>query len=133
MKVSPNSFQLEFLYEDYGSFIDAGVDGKETKYGTRKYGLETFSYKNKMPPPNALLKWANKKRLRLRDKETGKFMLGGQQSLAFIIARSIFKHGIKPSYFFTNAFEKAYKKLPQDIIEAYGLDGESFLDYTINK
>ena len=27
LKVSPNSFQLEFMFADYGAFVDAGVDG----------------------------------------------------------------------------------------------------------
>lgn len=131
LKVSPNSFQLEFMFADYGSFLDAGVDGKETRYGQRKYGLKTFSYKTKMPPTTSILKWANKKKLRLRNKETGKFMKGGQQSLAFLIARSIFRHGKKPSYWFSDAFETAYKKLPQELIDKYALDVETFLDYTI--
>jgi hypothetical protein len=86
-----------------------------------------------MPPIASILKWTNKKRLRLRNKETGKFMKGGQQSLAFLIARSIFMYGKKPSYWFSDAFESAYKKLPQELIDKYALDVESFLDYTTNK
>ena len=130
LKVSSNSFQLEFMFADYGSFLDAGVDGTKKRYGQRKYGLKTFSYKTKMPPIATILKWTNQKRLRLRNKETGKFMKGGQQSLAFLIARSIFMYGQKPSYWFTEAFESAYKKLPQELIDKYALDVESFLDYT---
>ena len=127
------SFQLEFMFADYGSYLDAGVDGTKKKYGQRKFGLKTFSYKTKMPPIASILKWTNKKRLRLRNKETGKFMKGGQQSLAFLIARSIFMYGQKPSYWFTQAFESAYKKLPQELIDKYALDVESFLEYTTQK
>ena len=130
VKTSPNSFQLEFMFADYGAYLDAGVDGTKTKYGLRKFGLKTFSYKTKMPPIATILKWTNSKRLRLRNKETGKFTKGGQQSLAFMIARSIFRHGQKPSYWFTEAFEIAYKKLPQELIDKYALDVESFLDQT---
>jgi len=127
------SFQLEFMFADYGSYLDAGVDGTKKKYGQRKFGLKTYSYKTKMPPVATILKWTNKKRLRLRNKETGKFMKGGQQSLAFLIARSIFMYGQKPSYWFTQAFESAYKKLPQELIDKYALDVESFLEYTTQK
>lgn len=127
------SFQLEFMFADYGSYLDAGVDGTKKKYGQRKFGLKTYSYKTKMPPIASILKWTNKKRLRLRNKETGKFMKGGQQSLAFLIARSIFMYGKKPSYWFSDAFESAYKKLPQELIDKYALDVESFLEYTTQK
>jgi len=136
LKVSPNSLQLQFMYLDYGAYLDAGVDGTKKKYGERKYGLKKFSYNSQgnslkgMPPTSSILKWVNKKRLRLRNKDTGKFMKGGQKSLAFLIARSIFWFGKKPSYWFSDAFESAYKKLPQEFIDAYALDVESFLDQT---
>jgi hypothetical protein len=42
-------------------------------------------------------------------------------------------YGKKPSYWFSDAFESAYKKLPQELIDKYALDVESFLDYTTNK
>ena len=35
-KTMPNSFSLEFFMNGYGQFVDAGVDGIETKYGKRK-------------------------------------------------------------------------------------------------
>jgi len=84
-----------------------------------------------MPPTSSILKWVNKRGLRLRNKETGQFMKGGQQSLAFVIARSIFQKGFKPSYFFSDAFDKAFKKIDKKLIEKYALDVEAFLDYTL--
>jgi len=136
LKVSPNSFQLEFMFADYGAFVDAGVDGKKTKYGKRKYGLKAFSYKTKMPPPKAFDKWVVKQGIAPRGKK-GQFKkrsiqsVGFKNSITFLIARSIFQHGMKPSYFFSEAFESAYKKFPQELIDKYALDVESFLDYTI--
>jgi hypothetical protein len=32
--------------------------------------------------------------------------------------------GIKPSLFFTKPFEAAFKRLPDDLIEKFGLDAE---------
>ena len=126
-KVMPNSFSLQFLMDDYGIFQDKGVSGKKKKYNT------PFSYSNKMPPRDAILKWVNDRRMRLKDKETGKFIRGGQNSLAFLIQRSIFQKGIKPSLFFTKPFEAAFKRLPKDFIDAYGLDFEKFLDFSLKK
>jgi hypothetical protein len=45
------------------------------------------------------------------------------QSTAWLITRSIYSKGIKPSLFFTKPFEAAYKNLPNVLIEKYGLEG----------
>ena len=63
-----------------------------------------------------------------RDKK-GKFI--DRRSLKFAIAKNIFKKGIKPSLFFTKPFENEYKKLSNELIEAYGLDMSEFLQYTL--
>ena len=49
-----------------------------------------------------------------------------------MIARSIFNNGIKPSLFFTKPFEKAFKNLNKDLVEAYKLDVEQLMKNTIN-
>jgi hypothetical protein len=112
LKVSPNSFELDFSMEDYGIFQDAGVSGTRKKYNT------PYSYKSKMPPVKAFDKWLVRKGIAPRDK--GKFT--SRKSLAFLMARSVYRNGIKPSLFFTKPFEAAYKNLPQELIEKYGLD-----------
>ena len=53
------------------------------------------------------------------------------KSMSFLIQRSIFEKGIKPSLFFTKPFEQGFKKLPDELIEAYGLDVEELLEYTL--
>lgn len=126
LNVSPNSFSLAFLMEEYGVFQDKGVSGTKKKYNTK------FKYTTKQPPIKDILKWVNARRLRLRDKETGRFKKGGQRSLAFVIARSIKEKGIKPSLFFTKPFESAFANLPDDIVEAFALDVDKFLNSTIN-
>ena len=57
--------------------------------------------------------------------KTGKFQ--SRKGIQFAIARSIFYKGIKPSLFFTKPFEKAYKTLPDVLIDKYGLDAEQLL------
>jgi hypothetical protein len=124
IEVGANSFRIAFLMEDYGVFQDQGVSGTKKKYNT------PFSYKSKRPPLQPILNWVEKRRFQFR-KENGKFM--SYKSTAFLITRGIFKNGIKPSLFFTKPFEKAFERLPDELVEAYGLDVEQFLKYTITK
>ena len=123
VKVSKNSFELSFLMEDYGIFQDKGVSGVKKKYNTK------FAYTNKMPPPSKMDKWIVKKGIAPRDKN-GKFI--SRKSLQFMIARSIFNNGIKPSLFFTKPFEKAFKNIDKDLIKAYKLDIETLMQNSIN-
>ena len=125
IEVGANSFRMAFLMEDYGTFQDKGVSGTQKKYNT------PFSYKSKKPPLKPITQWVTKRRFQFRNKENGKFM--SYQSTAFLIRNGIFKNGIKPSLFFTKPFEKAFERLPDELVEAYGLDVEEFLEYTINK
>ena len=125
IEVGANSFRMAFLMEDYGAYQDKGVSGTQKKYNT------PFSYKSKKPPLKPITQWVTKRRFQFRNKETGKFM--SYQSTAFLVRNGIFKNGIKPSLFFTKPFEKAFERLPDELVEAYGLDVEQFLQYTINK
>lgn len=124
LTTSPNSFSLFFIMNEYGVFQDKGVSGTKKKYNTK------FSYKNKMPPIKPLADWAKFRRIRLRN-EKGQFAKGNYKTIGYFIARSIQKKGIKPSLFFTKPFERAFKNLPEDLIEAYALDLDNFIDYTI--
>jgi len=116
VKESKNSIQISFEMEDYGFYQDRGVQG--TKGGK---SLDGYKYTNKMPPPKAFDKWNVKKGIAPRDKK-GKFIK--RKSLNFLIARSVFEKGIKPTLFFTKPFEKYYKRLPEELVEKYGLDME---------
>ena len=124
LNVSPNSFSMSFLMEDYGVFQDKGVSGIKKKYNT------PYSYTNKMPPPSKMDKWIVRKGLKGVRGKDGKFI--SRKSLQFMIARSIYNNGIKPSLFFTKPFEKAFKRLDKDIIKAYQLDVEELLKFTTN-
>jgi hypothetical protein len=115
VKAMPNSIGIYFEMEEYGAYQDKGVNGKFSAYAT------AYSYKSKIPPPSKLDKWIVRKGIAPRD-EKGKLL--PRKSLQFLIARSIFLKGIKPSLFFTKAFEGGYKKLPDELIKKYGLDME---------
>lgn len=118
VKVSENSFQASISAEDYATFQDLGVSGKEKKYNT------PFSYKDKRPPAKAFDKWVVRKGIAPRNAK-GQFQT--RNSLLFAIANSVYLNGIKPSYFLTKPFEKGFKGLGDEIIEQYGLDVEVFL------
>jgi hypothetical protein len=124
LKVSKNSFELGFEMPIYGQFQDQGVSGKKKKYNT------PFSYKSKMPPSKIFEDWIKRKGIKGRDKQ-GRFIT--HKTLSYLIARSVFNNGIKPSLFFTRPFELAYKRLGDDIIESFGLDIDEFLQYTLKK
>jgi len=136
VKVSKNSFELTFLMEEYGVFQDKGVKGTKSNYVENKDS--PFSYKSKggknglkgMPPPKAFDKWIVRKGLKgIRDKK-GQFI--SRKSLQFMIARSVFEKGVKASMFFTKPFEKAFKGLNKDLVEAYKLDVEALMKNSIN-
>ena len=116
--VGNNSIGLTFKAENYAEFVDKGVSGTEIKYNT------PFSFGSKMPPTKALDKWIVKKGIAPRTKQ-GTFE--SRENLKFAIAKSIQRKGFKPTLFFTKPFEDGFKRLPNEIIEAYGLDVEQFL------
>jgi len=131
VKVSKNSFQLSFMMEDYGVFQDKGVRGKSSsakapnspfRFGTgtgKKGGLS-----------EGINKWVKRKRFQFKDRKSGRFL--SYDSTAFLISRSIYHKGIAPSMFFTKPFEKAFKNLDKDLIEAYKLDVEALIKNSIN-
>ena len=123
-KAMPNSFSMDFFMEDYGHFQDKGVSGVVKKYDT------PYNYTTKMPPIRSLDKWIVRRGIAPRGKN-GKFV--SRQGLKFAIARSIFKNGIKPSLFFTKPFEAAYKKLPSELVDKFGLDALELFDMTIQQ
>jgi len=145
VEVGANSFRLQFLMEDYGKFQDKGVKGKDpTKVSSRarikgqqapnspyKFGSGKFKGTWRLFV-NSIDKWVRAKGIRLRD-DKGRYTKGNVKTISQIIASNIYARGIKPSLFFTKPFEAAFRKLPDELIEAYGLDVEEFLQYTINK
>ena len=135
IKVSKNSFKLRILMEEYAMFQDRGVRGADpsmVKNGQQKAPLSPYRFKNKMPPLKPILDWVKLKKIRLRD-EKGKFKKGSYKTVAFLVQRSIYAQGLKPSLFFTRPFIKAFDNLPDDIVEAYGLDLEQFIKFTQKK
>ena len=130
--VMPNSFRLKFEMEDYGKFQDQGVKGTKSNYIENKNSPFSFGTGTgkKGGLSGGIKKWVESRRFQFRDKK-GKFL--SYESTAYLISRSIWNKGIKASLFFTKPFEKGFKRLPEELLEAYGLDINEFLDYTIKQ
>lgn len=119
------SFSLDMKMEEYGEFVDKGVSGKNKKYNT------PFSFRSKMPPREPIREWLRIKGIRFRDNK-GRFKKGGITTLSYLIQRSVFRKGLRPSLFFARSFENAFKQLPQEIADAYALDVADLMDHTLN-
>ena len=112
VKAMPNSFEFDFLMNEYGEWVDKG----------RRAG--------KNPPFSPLRKWVEDRRIQFRDNR-GRFQTYDQT--AWAVVKSIGKKGIEPSNFYTRPFNLGFQKLPDEVAEAYALDVEEFLDFTIDK
>ena len=118
------NFDLGFIMDEYGTFLDKGVKGADpslVKNGKQKGGNSPYSFKSKRPPMQPLADWAKKRNIRLRDKE-GKFKKGNYRTIGFILQRSIFAQGIKPSMFFTKPFLAAFDRYPKLLTKAFAQD-----------
>mgnify|MGYP006234640083 FL=1 len=115
VKFTNNGIEGGVEMNRYGEFIDKGVSGIKKKYST------PYSYKSKMPPPSKLDKWVVRRGIAPRDK-AGKFL--PRKSVLFLIARGIYRNGIKPSLFLTKPFEKMRKDLPVKLVTAFREDAK---------
>ena len=142
VKQMPNSIGIYFEMEPYGNFQDKGVKGANPTglpQGSKNYGKQNapnspYKFGTGSGPKGGLRKsldsWIVRKGIAPRSL-TGQFV--SRKSLKFILARSIYMTGIKPSLFFTKPFEEAYKILPDTLIDKYGLDAEQLLNEILNE
>lgn len=139
IKVSENSIETNISGTDYAKFIDKGVKGvggtRKTFKGKKldnpiawelkRVDNNLYAFRNKRPPANLLRTWGKRKR--------GVFRKRGDKGMGFAIAESVFRTGIETTNFFTRPFERAFETLPDELVEAYALDVEDFIEFTLNK
>ena len=131
-KAMPNSFYLAFDLGKYGAYVDQGVRGKNSSAKAPNSPFKFGSGKGKKGGlTQGIQRWVKARRFQFRDKKSGKFT--SYESTAFLITRSIYSKGTKPSLFFTKPFQKYFEKLPQELIVKYGLDVEELFKYTIQQ
>lgn len=130
--LTENNYSLiGFSMAEYGQFQDQGVKGKSSSAKAPnspfKFGSGTGK---KGGLTNSILKWVQARRIQFKDKKSGKFM--SYKSTGYLISRSIFHKGIKPSMFFTKPFEAGYKKyIDTDLFKAFGQDLDTIVDVNL--
>lgn len=138
--VGKGSLGIYFEMEDYGVYQDQGVRGKngrfpvlnDFKQGGFRFGSGTGQ---KGGLKAGILEWVKARGIQFKQKEgkgvKGQFM--SYDETAFLITRSVYQKGIKPSRFFSKPFEDGIKRLPDDVVEAYGLDTEKTIKNALDK
>ena len=125
-----SAYIVRFFMENYGIFQDKGVRGVDSYYADKVTSSSPFSYKSKggkfglkgKPPPRAFDKWTVRKGLAPRDKK-GRFL--PRKTLDFLIARSIFKKGIRATSFFSGPFTEGQKIFGDEFLKAIAKDIEN--------
>jgi len=105
-----NSVNLKFSFRgaDYWKYVDEGVQGA---ISSAKAPRSPFRFGSGSGPKGKLRgsidRWVVKKGIAPREAG-GQF--AARKSMVYVISRSIYQTGIRPSYFFTNAYDKTLKK-----------------------
>jgi hypothetical protein len=116
------SLNLRFSFPgaDYWQFVDEGVKGAMS---SAKAPRSPFRFGSGTGPSGrlrpAIDKWVVKKGIAPRGAG-GRF--ASRKSMVFAISRSIYQTGIRPSYFFTNAYDRTLKKHNAKLEKAVGDD-----------
>tara|TARA_R100001198_G_scaffold40644_1_gene22330 strand:+ start:2499 stop:3014 length:516 start_codon:yes stop_codon:yes gene_type:complete len=125
IKVYPSgAIDMSFVAEGYAKFVDKGVKGSKS---SAKAPNSPYKYTTKQPPSGVIDKWVVRKGIQGARDEKGRFIK--RKSLVYAMARSIKLYGVKPTNFFTDAFNVAYRDLPQEFIKAYANDTQQFLKF----
>tara|TARA_R110000851_G_scaffold38420_1_gene98624 strand:- start:95 stop:667 length:573 start_codon:yes stop_codon:yes gene_type:complete len=137
----PSSFESDFFMEDYGEFVDQGVIGvggiKADGTQWKKKNASGSPYKYSSPSKTnsrggfllALNGWTIKRGIAPRSS-TGKFQK--RKGMLRAIRKSVIHTGLERTLFFRKPFDKWFKTLPEEVTEAYGLDVENFLKFSLN-
>jgi len=131
LNVSKNSFYLNFYMEDYGAYQDEGVKGAG---GTRKT-TSSFNRRNnkgkiwKQKAPNSRFKFKEGKKPSVKHFKKWAESKGLNP---YAVRESVFRQGISPSKFFTTPFRLQFQKLPQELIDAFGLGPDDFQMFATN-
>ena len=120
---SEKSLMLTFSFvgAEYWKYVDLGVQGA---ISSAKAPRSPFRFGTGTGPEGGLRpaidRWVIKKGLKGTRNAKGQFT--PRKSMVYAISNSIYRTGIKPSYFFTNAYDKTLKKNNKNLLTAIGLD-----------
>jgi len=126
------SLNLRFSFPgaDYWQYVDEGVRGAVS---SSKAPRSPFRFGSGSGPRGGLRgsidKWVVKKGIAPRGAG-GQF--ASRKSMVFAISRSIYQTGIRPSYFFTNAYDRTIKKHNAKLEKAVGQDIVNSIQLLLN-
>jgi hypothetical protein len=127
--ISGDEIVVNFKSAPYGKFQDQGVQGKDPskiKGGFQKAPMSPFKFgsgSGKGSLRGSIDKWVVRKGLdNVRDAK-GRFI--PRKSMVYLISRSIYFTGIRPTLFFTKPFERENKKLRRALEKALMEDYEN--------
>ena len=129
LKRTEKGISLNFTGAEYAKFVDQGVQGARSSFKApmSPYKMGTGSASGSWQKFTASLdKWIVKKGLSGIRDEKGRFV--SRKSLRFVIQRSIFLYGIKPSNFFSNPLKVASVGLAKNVALAFVKDAEEYLE-----
>ena len=132
VNVFPNSLSVEFEMLDYGKFKDKGVRGAggvrktTSKFNPRNNKGKLWKINAKDSPFS--FKQGDKNKPSAKHFESWSLSRGLSP---YAVREAVYHQGIEPTYFYSRPFELAFKSLPDEIVEAYGLDLENFIQITL--
>ena len=135
VKTKKGKTSLVFTMNDYGQYVDAGVQGvggtkaDGTKWKTKKVTNNKFKYRNKMPPASAFSSWVVRKGIAPRNAK-GQFTT--RKSMQFAIAKSVYHTGLKTTNFFTDAFYDKIDTIADDLGNAMVIELEDAIVNSIS-
>lgn len=123
---------VKFFMEKYGDFQDQGVKGKNSSAKAPNSPFKFGSGRGKAGGlTKSIEKWVEARRFQFKDRKSGKFM--SYRATAFLITRSIYSKGLKPTLFFTKPYQAALKNLPDELAKEYGLEVKKLFKESIKK
>lgn len=123
---------VKFFMEKYGDFQDQGVKGKNSSAKAPNSPFKFGSGRGKAGGlTQGIQKWVEARRFQFKDRKSGKFM--SYRATAFLITRSIYSKGLKPTLFFTKPYQAALKNLPDELAKEYGLEVKKLFKESIKK
>jgi len=124
-KENKNSIEFDFYAEDYWAQLDYGTKGSESSSKAPNSPYRANASRG------AIDKWVVRKGIQGVRGGGGQF--ANRKMMVTSITNSINRTGTYETKFFRNAFDIEYQKLDDNIVEKYGLDVESFLNFTLKE
>ena len=124
-KESKNSIAFDFYAEDYWAQLDYGTKGSESSAKAPNSPYKAAASRS------AIDKWVIRKGIQGVRGAGGQF--ANRKLMVTSITNSINRTGTYETRFFRNAFDIEYKDFDNNIVEKYGLDLESFLEFSLKE